>query len=133
MKTYGMILLVTVAAAMGCDKPNDTGVTQTTSAPALAPDNTRLNARDNSGSVTPIDQGNGSADISTTQTIRQAIMADDTLSINAKNVKVVTGNGVITLRGPVQTPAEKDAIEAKALAAAGNNRIDDQLEVQAAH
>jgi hyperosmotically inducible periplasmic protein len=45
-------------------------------------------------------------------------------------VKVITNNGVITLRGPVNTEGEKKRVEAKALAAAGSNRVDDQIDIQ---
>jgi len=46
-------------------------------------------------------------------------------------VKIITNQGVVTLRGPVSTEAEKKSIDAKARAAAGQNRVDNQLDVQA--
>jgi len=129
MKTFATVLLL--ACAVGaCDKDTATDTTHTTSAGATAPDNTKTNARDRGASVTPLDQGNNAADLDMTQAIRKALMADDSLSTNAKNVKVVTSNGVITLRGPVKNDAEKKSVEAKAFAAAGTNRVDDQLDVQ---
>jgi len=64
-----------------------------------------------------------------TQEIRKALMADKSLSINAKNVKIITANGVVTLRGPVNTPQEKATIEAKAQSIAGANNVDSQLEI----
>jgi osmotically-inducible protein OsmY len=125
-------LIVAVTAAVGCDKSNAASTTETTGAGAQAPDNTKTNARDSSdaGVVTPMDQGNGRADLDTTQAIRKAVMSDDSLSSDAKNVKIITSNGLITLRGPVKTDAEKKTIEAKAVAAAGSNRVDDELDVE---
>ena len=95
-----------------------------------APDNTGRNVRDRGGdTVTPGDQSNNKADLDLTQQIRRAIMADKSLSTNAKNVKIITANGVVTLRGPVNTPQEKATIEAKAQNIVGANNVDSQLEV----
>ena len=95
-----------------------------------APDNTGRNVRDRGGdTVTPGDQSNNKADLNLTQQIRKAVMADKSLSTNAKNVKIITAHGVVTLRGPVNTPQEKATIEAKAQSIAGANNIDSQLEV----
>jgi osmotically-inducible protein OsmY len=56
-------------------------------------------------------------------------MADESLSTNAKNVKIITANGVVTLRGPVNTPQEKATIEAKAQSIAGAKNVESQLEI----
>jgi len=96
----------------------------------MAPDNTGRNVRDRGGdTVTPGDQSNSKADLNLTQQIRKAVMADKSLSTNAKNVKIITANGVVTLRGPVNTPQEKATIEAKAQSIAGANNVDSQLEI----
>ena len=58
-------------------------------------------------------------------------MGDDSLSVNAQNVKIVTSNGNVTLRGPVKTEREKEAIEAKAKQVAGVHRVTNLLEVEA--
>jgi len=95
-----------------------------------APDNTGRNVRDRSGdTLTPGDQSNNKADLNLTQQIRKAIVADKSLSTNAKNVKIITVNGVVTLRGPVTSPQEKSTVEAKAQNIAGANNVDSQLEV----
>jgi hyperosmotically inducible periplasmic protein len=95
-----------------------------------APDNTGRNVRDRGGdTVTPGDQSNNKADLHLTQQIRKAIMADKSLSTNAKNVKIITANSVVTLRGPVNTPQEKATIEAKAQSIAGAHNVDSQLEI----
>jgi hyperosmotically inducible protein len=123
-------ILILGGALTACDKDNAADTTQTTASVANAPDNTKTNTRDRAATITPLDQGNGQADMDTTQAIRKAVMADDALSSNAKNVKIITNNGVITLRGPVKTAAEKRSVEAKAITVAGSNRVDDQIDIQ---
>jgi osmotically-inducible protein OsmY len=95
-----------------------------------APDNTGRNVRDRGGAtLTPGDQSETEADRTLTQRIRQAVVADDALSTTAKNVKIITVNGVVTLRGPVKTMAEKRTIEATAQQIAGADKVDSQLEL----
>jgi osmotically-inducible protein OsmY len=96
-----------------------------------APDNTGRNVRDRSGAtLTPGDQSESETDRTLTQQIRQAVVADDSLSMLAKNIKIITIDGIVTLRGPVQSPLERERIEAKAQQIAGIDRIDNQLEVK---
>jgi osmotically-inducible protein OsmY len=96
----------------------------------VAPDNTATNERDRSGETkTSGDQSNSSADLKITQAIRQALMKDSGLSVTAKNIKVITVSGHVTLRGPVKTAEEKAKIDQLARSAAGGAQIDDQLEV----
>jgi hyperosmotically inducible periplasmic protein len=95
------------------------------------PDNTAINERDRSGETkTSGDQSNSSADLKTTQAIRQALMKDGELSTTAKNIKVITANGHVTLRGPVKTAQEKAKIDQLAKSAAGGAQIDNQLDVK---
>ena len=95
------------------------------------PDNTATNERDRSGETqTSGDQSNSSADLKITQAIRQAIMKDSELSTTAKNVKIITDNGQVTLRGPVKNAQEKAKIDQLARSAAGGAKIDDQLDVK---
>jgi hyperosmotically inducible periplasmic protein len=94
-------------------------------------DNTEKNVRDRDGrTLTPMDQGGSAADRELTAAIRKAIVDDDALSTNAHNVKIVTVGGVVTLRGPVKSPAEKAAVAAKAERTQGVKRVDNQLEVE---
>jgi hyperosmotically inducible periplasmic protein len=94
-------------------------------------DNTRVNRRDRSGAtLTPMDQGPSDADRKTTRDIRQAVMNDSSLSFTAKNVKIITVDGRVTLRGPVKTEAERTAIEAAARKVVGNGAlVESQLEL----
>ena len=97
-----------------------------------AADNTSKNQRDRSGETrTSGDQSNSSEDVKTTATIRRAIVKDHSLSATAKNVKIITADGTVTLRGPVKNEAEKTKIAELAQLAAGNAKIDNQLEVKA--
>jgi hyperosmotically inducible protein len=95
------------------------------------PDNTAINERDRSRETqTSGDQSNSSADLKIIQAIRQALMKDDELSMTAKNIKVITANGQVTLRGPVKTAQEKAKIDQIVKSAAGGAQIVDQLEVK---
>src|SRR4029453_18955816 len=92
-------------------------------------DNSKRNVADrNEASVTPGDQGGSDADIAITREIRKSVVDQDGLS---KNVKIVTSDGVVTLRGPVAAPAEKERIASIAAKVDGVKRVDDQLEVDA--
>lgn len=95
------------------------------------PDNTAVNRRDRDAtSVTPLDQGNNANDLNVTAQIRREIMDNDNLGVDAKNIKVITSNGRVTLRGVVASQAEKDQIGQIAAKSAGNNAVDNQLEVK---
>jgi len=95
------------------------------------PDNTATNERDRSGETkTSGDQSNSPADLKITQAIRQALMKDSELSMTAKNIKVITANGQVTLRGPVKTAQEKAKVDQIAKSAAGGAQIDNQLDVK---
>ncbi|MDB6067914.1 MAG: antigen [Pedosphaera sp.] len=97
----------------------------------IAPDNTKMNERDRQpGAVTPTDQSENRDDLRMTQLIRQSIVRDDTLSTMAKNVKIVTANGKVTLRGPVHTEQEKSEVERLAQQAAGTANVQSEIEVK---
>jgi hyperosmotically inducible periplasmic protein len=96
-----------------------------------AADNTKKNERDRSGKTTTSgDQSNSQEDVKITAAIRRAVVKDHSLSATAKNVKIITANGLVTLRGPVKNDAEKAKIAELAQSAAGNAKIDNQLEVK---
>ena len=95
------------------------------------PDNTATNERDRSGETkTSGDQSNSSADLKITQAVRRALMKDRELSTTAKNIKVITANDHVTLRGPLKTAQEKAKIDQLAKSAAGGSQIDNQLDVK---
>jgi len=126
MKNIYLMMMLSLIF-VGCnqrDKPNN-------SYPAGQDyDNTGKNIRDrDSKTKTPFDQSESEADRTLTQKIRQAIMSDDSLSTNAKNIKIISINGVVTLRGPVSSSSEKDAIARKVNDVQGIVKVDNQLEV----
>lgn len=93
------------------------------------PDNSGRNVRDDDGStLTPTDQSNAPADVALTQKIRKGITSNDAMSVQARNIKIITRSGVVTLRGPVKTMDERTTIESLAKSA-GATRIDNQLEI----
>ena len=95
-------------------------------------DNTQRNSSEqNKDTNTAEKQSSSKDDLALTQKIRQAVMKDGSLSMNAKNVKIIAQNGKITLKGPVESQQEKDAIATKAGEIAGKDNVDDQLEVKA--
>jgi len=97
-----------------------------------AADNTAKNERDRSGdTLTSGDQSNSPEDIKITAAIRRAIVGEKSLSMTAKNVKIITAAGMVTLRGPVNSAEEKAMIAKLAQSAAGEAKIDNQLEVKA--
>jgi hyperosmotically inducible periplasmic protein len=100
--------------------------------PALAqqPDNSKNNQGDgNTGAMTAQSQKENPADRAISQKIRKSIMQDKSLSTYAHNIKIVTTDGKVTLKGPVRSDDEKSAINAKAVAVAGADNVMNNLEI----
>lgn len=116
-------------ALLACDRPNGNVPTPKNQSGSRV-NNTEMNVRDRDNTITPFDQSGSEADRTTTKEVRKAVMSDDSLSVTAKNVKIVTINGVVTLRGPVKNNAEKEAIVQKASSVAGVKSVNDQLDVE---
>lgn len=96
----------------------------------LPPDNTAINERDlDPGYPTPEQQGNSEADLELTARIRSRVNDIEDFSTYAKNVKIMSLNGHVTLRGPVASDHERDVIANIAQEIAGQNRVHNQLEV----
>jgi hyperosmotically inducible protein len=126
-------LTLAVLAFAGC---NDAKTTASHAAPAASDgtavkrDNTEVNVRDRSDAAkTPIDQNENKKDIDITANIRKRVV-DTKMSVNAQNVKIITQDGKVTLRGPVKSADEKAQIEKLAQEVAGPANVDNQLEVQ---
>jgi len=93
-------------------------------------DNTATNKRDRDDNAkTPINQNENQKDIDITAGIRKQIVNTEGMSTNARNVKIITADGKVTLRGPVASEYEKDKIEKFAKDQAGDENVDNQLEV----
>lgn len=99
---------------------------------AVDVDNSAKNTRDrNDQNLTPGDQGTSQDDIQTTRNIRKALVAKDSgYSITAQNIKIITVNGRVALRGPVTSDHEKSGILSLAQRIAGEGNVTDQLEVK---
>ena len=92
--------------------------------------NTGINKRDRDDkTLTPMDQMNNQSDLNITQEIRQALMKGD-FSMDAKSIKVITRNGMVTLRGPVKTAVELEKISVLVKPIPGIKGIDNQLQVK---
>ena len=139
MRIFFSFIAAAFLIATGCDQmksakqtPNaksNANANTNTTAPA-AKDNTGVNQRDESGvTKTPLDQGQGQSDIDVTASIRKRVV-DTKLSVNAQNVKIITENGKVTLRGPVKTEDEKKQVEQIANDVAGVGNVDSQIEIQ---
>ena len=96
-----------------------------------AADNTKVNQRDrNQTEPTADHQKDNSADRQLTQQIRKALMKDKSLSTNAHNVKVIAQDGMVTLKGPVNSDSEKQAVESKATEIAGTDKVTSEIQVR---
>jgi len=96
-----------------------------------AADNTKVNERDRSQTEPTADQQKDNrSDRDITQQVRQSIMKDKSLSTYAHNVKIITQNGQVTLKGPVRSEEEKKTVEAKATEVAGQNKVTSELNIK---
>jgi hypothetical protein len=110
------------------NRPTTTEHTQSTG-DSVDRTNTGVNVRDrDSTAKTPLDQNENKEDIKITADIRKRVV-DTKMSVTAQNVKIITQGGKVTLRGPVKTENEKQKIEEIAVAVAGADKVDSQLEV----
>jgi hyperosmotically inducible protein len=95
-----------------------------------APDNNKINQRDRSKSEPTADQQKENrSDRELARQIRRAIVKDKSLSTYAHNIKIIAQGGMVTLKGPVNTQEEKQAIEAKAAEIAGQGKVTNEIEV----
>jgi hyperosmotically inducible periplasmic protein len=108
------------------------GYGQTSGATASQPDNTKVNKRDqNPGAVTADQQKMNAADQEITRKIRRSIIADKSLSTYAHNIKIISRDGAVTLKGPVRSDGEKKTVMAKAVAVTGSaDKVTDQISVK---
>ena len=124
MKIYGAVLAIVLGvASLGAQNTDSTGV---------KPDNTKVNRQDrNANQPTADQQKNNASDLDLTKNIRRSIVEDKSLSSYAHNVKVISQNGTVTLKGPVKSEAEKSAIVSKAVSLAGGaDKVIDQMSVK---
>jgi len=130
MRVWTLGLIAAAALCSGCGPVNSDRAVPVAGTEPVAPDNTAVNKRDaDSAAKTPIDQNENQADIDVTANIRKRVV-DTEMSVNAQNVKIMTQDGKVTLRGPVATQEEKAQIEKLAHDVAGVPNVVSELEVQ---
>jgi len=133
MKKSFVILSLLLLTGVACDRHEPKVEDQKAKVPVenrYEPDNTGKNVRDrNENAKTPGEQSESQADRTVVQNIRKALVEDDSLSTNGKNIKVIVIDGAVTLRGPVATPRERERIIRKIHNLQGIVSLDDQLEV----
>ena len=113
-----VLLLASIAVAQAQDQQS------------TKPDNTKKNATEK---VTAEEQGGSASDRGLTKNIRREIVKNESLSAMAKNIKVITIDGKVTLKGPVHSEQEKTAIAAIAENVAGKGKVNNHLEVKKSH
>jgi osmotically-inducible protein OsmY len=129
-KTIGLVTVLCWSGAFAADQPAGAAP------PAAAPqtrdaDNTAINKRDKGNATqTPQKQTNREPDRKLVASVRRALVRDKSLSTSAHNVKIVTRDGVVTLRGPVRSDEEKGKVEQLAQAVAGVKSVDNKLDVK---
>jgi hyperosmotically inducible protein len=127
------VIALAILAFPGCNESTSRNANATpaaTESSTTGRDNTGVNVRDRSDAAkTPIDQNENKKDIDITANIRKRVV-DTKMSVNAQNVKIITQDGKVTLRGPVKSEDEKTQIGKMADDVAGAGNVDNQLEVQ---
>jgi hyperosmotically inducible periplasmic protein len=118
--TQAMLVLLLSGLALG----------QQDNSQQVPADNTKVNQQDrNQNEPTAEQQKENSNDRELTRQIRSAIVKDKSLSTDAHNVKIITQNGTVTLKGPVKSEQEKQAIESKATDIAGAGKVTNELQI----
>src|SRR5258705_6274153 len=129
--SLGMFVLL--LTCLGTLSAQDATQTPTPTDPnaQVAPDNTGKNQRDRSKAEPTADQQKeNKGDRELARQVRQSLTKDKSLSTYAHNIKVIAQNGEVTLKGPVKSAEEKQAIEAKAAEVAGGaDKIKSEIEV----
>lgn len=116
-------ILFSLAAFAAYGQPADSKVPKA--------DDTKVNKRDRKPSEPTADQQKmNSSDRELTKKIRQSIMADKSLSTYAHNIKVISQDGAVTLKGPVRSEKEKQTVVAKATEIAGSNKVTDEVSIK---
>jgi hyperosmotically inducible protein len=121
-----IVMTIVISALLGMGT-----VTLAENATSPAVNNSAINVRDrDTRAITPGQQSNSKNDLELTRQIRRAVEKDDSLSMQAHNVKIISMNGIVTLRGPVKTRHDKLAIDKKARQIAGVDNVNNLLQVE---
>ncbi len=111
--------------------PSTTEVSPTSPNPeSVQVDNTKRNEKvTKNAEATAQDQSNEQADLNLVAKVRRAIVDDDSLSVNAQNVKIIATNGQVVLKGPVKNDSERTRLTQIANEIVGANNVKNELEV----
>ena len=115
-----MVALALVTGAAGSEDKDDG---------KLDRDNTGVNERDRDERPTAQSAGSDRSDVDVMAAIRRRVVDDGDLSTNAHNVKIIAEDGVVTLRGPVASAAERDTVERIAVDVVGKKNVKNELEI----
>lgn len=130
---------IVIATALGlalvdCSRGRDVDAvgktTLTASTVSTGVDHVKMSESDRSGAPSPLDPSTDPADLDLTKDIRDALMADDTISLDAKSIRIVVRDGHVTLLGPVRGKREHDVVLTRAREFAGIAWVDDRLEIK---
>ena len=123
-----ILIALALSAVVACGVPSPASAEKHEGTEA---DNTKVNkeARDEKG-VTADQQTEKGADRKMTQQIRRAVVKNKSLSVYGHNVKIITRDGEVTLKGPVRSEKEKKTIEGLAAKVAGKGKVTSELEVK---
>jgi len=121
------LLKATLAGFLVVAAGQSAAYAQSSSAPA---DNSAQNVQDrNHQTLTPVDQSNKPEDLAISRQIRSSLVKDRDLSTDAKNIKIITIDRTVTLRGVVETDSERTSVEARAAHVAGAANVHNELVV----
>lgn len=124
--------VTSILTVLFCCMAATAGYAQDNATPTVQPDNTEINIRDrNADEATADQQQENEADRNLTQMIRKSVMEDESLSSYAHNIKIISQDGVVTLKGPVMSEHEKRVILEKSVAVTGNaDKVIDQISIK---
>ena len=123
-KPYRVALLVCTAVLISGAAISVSAQDQRTAPTSTAPDNSAKNKVQHK---TADQQSEQTSDREITKKIRQSIVADKSLSTYGHNVKIITQNGAVTLKGPVHSDQEKQKIASKAGEIVGPDKVTNQI------
>jgi hyperosmotically inducible protein len=126
--TIGLVLAMALASGMASAQ-----TTPTAPAGEKTPvaDNTTMNQRDQgSTGDTAQSQSNAKGDRELLAAVRRSVVKDKSLSTAAHNVKILVANGVVTLRGPVKSEAEKTTVATLAKQVPGVTSVENNLDIK---
>jgi osmotically-inducible protein OsmY len=118
---------VVLSALCLANFPSFSGALVQSASAQTAPDNS---AQNKDQGLTADNQANAKTDRMTTANIRKAIIADKDLSTYAHNVKIITVNGAVTLKGPVTSDGEKEKVASDAASVVSADKITNHLTVK---